>query len=62
VVVVNADLNADLVYQITRAIFESVDQLHKVHPSARSISVKSAVSNIYPCTLALRNISKKSAR
>jgi len=48
VVVVNADLNADLVYQITKAIFESVDQIHKVHPSARSITVKSAVSNIIP--------------
>lgn len=48
VVVVNADLNPDLVYQITKAIFESVDQLHKVHPSARSISVKNAVSTIIP--------------
>ena len=48
VVVVNADLNADLVYQITKAIFESVDQLHKVHPSAASISVKNAISNVIP--------------
>lgn len=48
VVVVNADLSTDLVYQITKAIFENVDQLHKVHPSAASISVKNAVSNIIP--------------
>ena len=48
VVVVNADLSTDLVYQITKAIFENVDQLHKVHPSASSISVKNAVSNIIP--------------
>ncbi len=48
VVVVNADLSADLVYQMTKAIFESVDQLHKVHPSATSISVKNAVSNVIP--------------
>ena len=48
VVVVNADLSADLVYQITKAIFESVDQLRKVHPSAASISVKNAVSNVIP--------------
>jgi len=45
---VNADLSADLVYQITKAIFESVDQLRKVHPSAASISVKNAVSNVIP--------------
>jgi TRAP transporter TAXI family solute receptor len=48
VVVVNADLSADLVYEITKAIFESVDKLHKVHPSAASISVKNAVSNVIP--------------
>jgi hypothetical protein len=48
VVVVNADLSTDLVYQITKAIFESVDQLRKVHPSAASISVKNAVSNVIP--------------
>jgi hypothetical protein len=48
VVVVNADLAVDLVYQITKAIFESTDQLHKVHPSAASISVKNAVSNVIP--------------
>jgi TRAP transporter TAXI family solute receptor len=48
VVVVNADLSTDLVYQITKAIFESVDQLRKVHPSASSISIKNAVSDIIP--------------
>ena len=48
VVVVNADVSADLVYKITKAIFENVDQLHKVHPSAASISVKNAISTVIP--------------
>ena len=48
VVVVNAGLSTDLVYRMTKAIFENVGQLHKVHPSAASISVKNAVSNIIP--------------
>jgi uncharacterized protein len=48
VVVVNADLSTDLIYQITKAIFENVDQVRKVHPSAASISLKNAVSNLIP--------------
>ncbi len=48
VVVVNADLSTDVVYRMTKAIFENVAQLHKVHPSAASISVKNAISNVIP--------------
>jgi uncharacterized protein len=48
VVVVNAGLDTDLVYRITKAIFENVGQLHKVHPSASSISAKNAISNVVP--------------
>ena len=48
VVVINAGLDTDLVYRMTKAIFENVGQLQKVHPSAVSITVKNAVSNIIP--------------
>lgn len=43
-VMVNAKLDEDLVYEITKAIFENLDMLHESHPSAVSITPESAVS------------------
>jgi len=48
VVVINANLSEDDVYNMTKAIFESLDQLHKVHPSAVSITAENAVSTVIP--------------
>ena len=42
-VMVNAKLDEDLVYEITKAIFENLDVLHGAHPSASSITLESAV-------------------
>jgi TRAP transporter TAXI family solute receptor len=42
-VMVNAKLDEDLVYEITKAIFENLDVLYESHPSASSITLESAV-------------------
>ncbi len=48
VVVTNSDLDENLVYEMTKATFENLAQLHKVHPSAASISLQDAVTDLIP--------------
>lgn len=48
IVVTNANLDEDLVYQMTKAVFENIDDIHSVHPSAKSIKVESALSTMIP--------------
>ena len=48
VVVINANLSEELVYQMTKAIYENLDKIHDVHPSASSIKLESAVTNMIP--------------
>jgi len=48
VLVINADVDEELVYQMTKAVFENLADLHKVHPSASSISLESAVTDLIP--------------
>ncbi|MEA4893346.1 MAG: TAXI family TRAP transporter solute-binding subunit [Peptococcaceae bacterium] len=48
VVVINAGLSEDLVYQMVKAVYENLDALHDVHPSASSIALESAVNKMIP--------------
>ncbi|KJS88368.1 MAG: hypothetical protein JM58_00940 [Peptococcaceae bacterium BICA1-8] len=48
VVVINADLDEELVYQMTKTIFENLEAIQKVHPSAKSITLEDAVSDLIP--------------
>ena len=43
-VIVNAKLDENLVYEITKNIFDNLDVLKRAHPSASSLSLQSAVS------------------
>lgn len=43
--IVSARLSDDLVYQITKAIFEHLDVVAQAHPSAKSLSLKKAVES-----------------
>lgn len=45
---VNAKLDADTVYSITKAIFENMEILHKAHPAAKRIKFKSAAVTYIP--------------
>ncbi len=38
VLFVRKDMDADLVYKLTKALFEHVDELKKIHPAAKAIS------------------------
>jgi TRAP transporter TAXI family solute receptor len=48
IVVINSKLDEELVYQMTKAVFENLDDIHAVHPSAGSIKVETALSNMIP--------------
>ena len=47
-VVCNANLDTELVYQMVKNMFENLDKIHDVHPSASSISLETAVSKMFP--------------
>ena len=42
--VVNPDVDEDVVYLITKAIFENLDELHKVHVQAEEITLENATN------------------
>ncbi len=46
--IVNKNVKDEAVYEVTRAIFENLDQVYKVHPSCRYITLESAVSDLFP--------------
>lgn len=43
---VRADVDEEVVYQITRTIFDELDYLHGLHPTTRLISLDNAVNNL----------------
>lgn len=45
-VVVNKDLSEELVYDITKALFENIDKIKNSHPAAKGFSVEKAVKGI----------------
>jgi TRAP transporter TAXI family solute receptor len=47
-VLVHASLPDDLVYAITKAVFEHLPELHAAHPSLRSVSLQTAVESPIP--------------
>lgn len=46
IVVVNKDLSEDLVYRITKAMFENIDTVRNSHPSVKELDLKSAVKGM----------------
>lgn len=46
--IVNKDVEEDVVYQVTKSIFENLDQVYKVHPSASYITLEGAISDVFP--------------
>ncbi|MGI9510150.1 MAG: TAXI family TRAP transporter solute-binding subunit [Geminicoccaceae bacterium] len=46
ILAVRADVDEEVVYQITKTIFEELDYLHGLHPTTRQISLEMAVSNL----------------
>lgn len=48
VVVINANIDEELVYQMTKAIFENLEDIYVVHPSAASIKLDTAVNEMIP--------------
>ena len=43
---VGADLSEDTVYQMTKILFENVDQLRAVHQKAQAISLETALDGM----------------
>ncbi|MBP0574270.1 TAXI family TRAP transporter solute-binding subunit, partial [Mycobacterium tuberculosis] len=43
--VTRADLADDLVYQMTKALFDNLDQLHAAHAAAKAMTLQGAVKN-----------------
>jgi len=48
VVVINANLDEDLVYEMCKSIYENLEYLSTVHASAKSITLDSAVADFIP--------------
>jgi TRAP transporter TAXI family solute receptor len=48
IMAINAKLEADLVYQITKAIFANLDTLSKAHPAGKRIKLETAVVQYVP--------------
>ncbi|MGI9437151.1 MAG: TAXI family TRAP transporter solute-binding subunit [Geminicoccaceae bacterium] len=46
ILAVRADVDEEVVYQITKAIFEELDYLHSLHGATQQISLDSAVTNL----------------
>ena len=46
ILAVRADVDEDVVYQITRTIFEELEYLHGLHSTTRQISLDNAVNNL----------------
>ena len=42
-IMVDADLDNELVYNITRAIFENIDKIYASHPSSKDFTLESAI-------------------
>lgn len=47
-VIIRADLDADLVYDITKALFENLDTIKESHPAAKGLTVEGAVRTPIP--------------
>ena len=47
-VIVRSDLSDDLVYKMTAAVFDNLDDFHKVHPATRWVSFETAVNTPIP--------------
>jgi len=46
--IVNKDISDETVYEITKAIFENLADVYKVHPATSWIKLEDAVSDIFP--------------
>ena len=46
ILAVRADVDEEVVYQITKTIFDELDYLHGLHPTTRLISLDNAVNNL----------------
>lgn len=46
--IVNKDVEEDVVYQVTKSIFENLDQVYKVHPAAVYITLEDAITDVFP--------------
>ncbi|NLY75157.1 MAG: TAXI family TRAP transporter solute-binding subunit [Firmicutes bacterium] len=46
IVVVSKSLSTDLVYRITKAMFENLDTIHKSHPSVKGLTLETAVAGM----------------
>lgn len=47
-VIINADLDEELVYNITKAIFENIDIIYNSHPSAKNVTLEGAPETPIP--------------
>lgn len=47
-VIIRADLDADLVYDITKALFENIDTIKESHPAAKGLTLEGAVKTSIP--------------
>lgn len=47
-VLVHADLDDDIVYAVTKAVFEHLDELYAAHPSLRSVTLETAPETPIP--------------
>lgn len=47
-VIIRADLDADLVYDITKALFENLDTIKESHPAAKGLTLEGAVRTSIP--------------
>jgi len=46
VVVINKDLDADVVYRITKEMFQNIDKIRASHPSVKDLDAASAVQGL----------------
>jgi len=46
--ITNKDVEEEVVYKVTKAIFENLDKVYKVHPSCRYITLEGAISDVFP--------------
>ena len=60
VLICSADLPADLVYQITRALYEGLPEIATVHASASQINPEHGASTSTRCTLPASRLTRSS--
>lgn len=46
--IVNKDVPDEVVYKVTKAIFENLEQVYKVHPATSWITLEDAISDAFP--------------